>query len=169
MQRNDKIIVSWDTAMSSRELADYSACIIAQVRGENVYVLDVFRARLEYPALKRKVIEIHEFWRYMCPNYMLLIEKKGSGMCLIQDLGQQSINAIAVQPEGDKIMRMSQQTARIEAGCVFLPERASWLSDFRAELMAFPGGRHNDQVDALSQLLYRAFHCRSRPVMWGSY
>jgi hypothetical protein len=41
----DKIIVSWDTAMSGNELADYSACVVLQVRGERVHVLDVLRQR----------------------------------------------------------------------------------------------------------------------------
>ena len=33
------------------------------------------------------------------------------------------------------------------------PASASWLDDFRAELLQFPKGRHNDQVDSLSQFL----------------
>jgi len=41
----DRIIVSWDTAMSSSELADYSACVVLHVRGQTVYVRDVFRAQ----------------------------------------------------------------------------------------------------------------------------
>jgi predicted phage terminase large subunit-like protein len=57
----------------------------------------------------------------------------------------------------DKIMRMNAHTARIEAGCVHLPLRASWLDDFRKELMAFPAGKYDDRVDALSQALDRAF------------
>ena len=52
----DKIILSWDTALSAKELASYSVCVILQIRGETVFVLDVFRERLEYPDLKRKVI-----------------------------------------------------------------------------------------------------------------
>jgi len=43
----DRTIVSWDTALSARELSSYSACVVLQVRGESVYVLDVFRDRLE--------------------------------------------------------------------------------------------------------------------------
>jgi hypothetical protein len=39
---------------------------------------------------------------------------------------------------------------------VSLPARAPWLNDFRNEILAFPEGRHNDQVDALSQALDRA-------------
>lgn len=51
----DKLIVSWDTAQSSQQPADYSACVVLLVRKETVYVLDVVRARLEYPELKRAV------------------------------------------------------------------------------------------------------------------
>src|SRR5262245_24857671 len=41
----DRLIVSWDTAMSSNQLADFSVCVVLLVRGETVYVLDVTRAR----------------------------------------------------------------------------------------------------------------------------
>ena len=59
----DKIIVSWDTALSEKELASYSVAVVVQVRGETVYVLDVIRERLEYPELRRKVIALHQKWR----------------------------------------------------------------------------------------------------------
>src|SRR5262249_43279901 len=151
--RNDKIIISWDTAMSGSELSDYSACVVALVQGESVYILQVFRDRLDFPALRRKVIEIYRRWRPAAQNCSLLIENNGSGMALIQQLRHEDVPAIGIRPEGDKIMRLSRNTPRIEAGLVFLPSRAPWLEDFRAELVAFPGGRHNDQVDAFSQLL----------------
>src|SRR5262249_39256443 len=134
----DRIVVSWDTAMSAKDLASYSACVVLQIRGETVHVLDVIRERLEYPDLKRKVIEQHKRWRSAANDYALLIENKGSGMSLIQDLANQHIHAIAIDPVGDKVMRMNQQTARIEAGSVWLPRRAPWLEEFRQELMAFP-------------------------------
>jgi predicted phage terminase large subunit-like protein len=165
--QGDKIIASWDTAMSGKELSSYSACVILQVRGESVYVLDVVRQRLEYPDLKRKIVELHRRWRNVTGDYALLIENKGSGMALIQDLKHDHIHAIAVNSEGDKVMRMSAQTAPIEAGSVALPRHASWLDEFRRELLAFPAGRHNDQVDALSQALQRAFLRQRGQTSWG--
>ena len=158
---SDRIIVSWDTAMTARQLSDYSACVILLVRDGTAFVLDVIRERLEYPELRRKVIQVHRRWGHMIGNYALLIENKGSGMSLIQDLKRESIHAIAVDPEGDKVMRMNEQTARIEAGAVSLPSRAPWLDEFKRELMAFPNGRYDDQVDALSQGLKRAFGHRT--------
>ena len=48
---------------------------------------------------------------------------------------------------------MNAQTAMIENGLVHLPERASWLAQYLAELTTFPNGRHDDQVDATAQML----------------
>jgi predicted phage terminase large subunit-like protein len=78
-------------------------------------------------------------------------------MSLIQDLKREGIHAIPVKPTMDKVMRMNGHTARIEAGCVHIPRRASWLDEFRKEIMVFPAGKLDDQVDALSQGLDRAF------------
>jgi predicted phage terminase large subunit-like protein len=165
----DKTIVSWDTAMSAKELSSYSACVVIQVRGETVFVLDVVRERLEYPDLRRKVIELHRQWRNWTNDYALLIENKGSGMALIQDLEREHIHAIAVEPKGDKVIRMNAQTARVEAGSVSLPQRAPWLDEFRQELLAFPASRHTDQIDAFSQALDHAFNNRTRGEFSVSY
>jgi len=164
----DRIVVSWDTAMSARELSDYSACVVLLVRNGTAFVLDVVRERLEYPALRRKVVDVHRRWCNLA-DYILLIENKGSGMSLIQDLRRDSIHAIGVDPEGDKVMRMNAQTARIEAGAVSLPRRAPWLEEFQREIMAFPNGRHDDQVDALSQALKRAFQRRAVTTRTGAF
>ena len=67
-QPGDKLIVSWDTALSSSQLADYSACVVLLARKETIYILDVVRARLEYPDLKRVVLEHHHRWRHLLPT-----------------------------------------------------------------------------------------------------
>ena len=157
----DKTIVSWDTAMSAGELSDYSACVVLQVKGEIAYVLDVVRERLDYPDLRRKIIEVHRRWKNYTNSYALVIEDKGSGMSLIQDLKREGIRAIPEKPIMDKVMRMNAQLARIEAGCVHLPRHAAWSEDFLRELMAFPAAKYDDQVDALSQGLDRAFSNRN--------
>jgi predicted phage terminase large subunit-like protein len=153
--------------MSSKELSSYSACVVLQVRGETAYVLEVIRDRLEYPDLKRKVIEVHRKWRNACNRCELVIENKGSGMSLIQDLKREGLHAIPVDPDSEKIMRMNAQTARIEAGSVLLPRRAEWLDEFRHEILAFPAGRYSDQVDAFSQALNRGFAPRGAAGMIG--
>ncbi|WP_439605267.1 phage terminase large subunit, partial [Shinella sp.] len=144
-----KIVQSWDTASKADELNDYSVGITALVQRDAFYILKVVRARLLYPDLKRRIIDEKRRWG---PDY-LLIEDKGSGTSLLQDLRRDGVIAKAIEPKGDKIVRMSACTAIIESGSVFLPRQAPWLDEFEHELLAFPKGVHDDQVDALSQFL----------------
>jgi hypothetical protein len=48
---------------------------------------------------------------------------------------------------------MAVASAKFEAGQALLPERATWLPDLEAELFVFPGSRHDDQCDSISQAL----------------
>ena len=156
---NDRVIQSWDTASKAEEIHDYSVCTTWQEGGNSFYLMDVVRRRLEYPELKRRVVQ--EAARHRAN--VVLIEDKGSGTHLIQDLGRQGpVRPIAILPEGDKITRMSAQSAKIEAGQVLLPAQAPWLHDFQSEVLQFPHGRHDDQIDSFSQFL--AWVSRSRPA-----
>lgn len=74
-------------------------------------------------------------------------------MALIQELKDSKIAVKGIRPEGDKIMRMTAETARLEAGVLHVPGKAPWLDDLRTELLAFPHGADDDQIDALSQAL----------------
>jgi predicted phage terminase large subunit-like protein len=102
--------------------------------------------------------------RYSSPT--LLIEDSPISRGLIQSLREQSINVTAYKPDTDKRARLIAQSDRFAGGSVRLPRRASWLEEFTAELLAFPG-RHDDQVDALAQGL--AWGRQARRSMSVSY
>ena len=144
-----KTVTSWDTASKADELNDYSVGITALTSKDTFYILHVVRKRLLYPDLKKLIIAERDRWK---PDY-ILIEDKGSGTSLLQDLKAIRIHAKPIEPKGDKIVRMSACTAVIESGGVYLPNTAPWLDSFESELLAFPLGVHDDQVDALSQLI----------------
>jgi len=60
----------------------------------------------------------------------------------------------AADPDDEVIPpRMVAQSAKIEAGHIYLPKDAPWLATFLRELLAFPNGANDDQVDSVSQLL----------------
>jgi predicted phage terminase large subunit-like protein len=83
----------------------------------------------------------------------VLVEDAGAGTSLVQELRGRVSAIIAVKPEGDKASRMAVASAKFEASQVLLPERTSWLPDLEAELFVFPGSRHDDQCDSISQAL----------------
>ena len=88
--------------------------------------------------------------RYSYGSPTLLIEDSPISRGLIQSLREQSINVTVYKPDTDKRSRLIAQTDLFAGGSVRLPRRASWLEEFTAELLAFPG-HHDDQVDALAQ------------------
>ena len=181
-----RIIQSWDTACKASELSDYSVCTTwgekslpngAGRREQHFFLLDVFRRRMNYPDLRRAVLD----QKARFEPHVLLIEDRASGTQLIQDLTRDGVRGIrACQPTGDKVMRLHAQTYLVEHGLVHLPEKAPWLAEFRKELAAFPRSKHDDQVDSMSQALAwakdhrvvdwsgaRAINCSAPLGMWG--
>ena len=56
--------------------------------------------------------------------------------------------AVPIRPDRDKVTRARALAARYEAGKVFHLRSAPGLAEFEDELVAFPNGRSDDQVDA---------------------
>jgi predicted phage terminase large subunit-like protein len=146
----ERIVQSWDTANKATELSDYSVCTTWGIAGNNLYLVDLVRRRMEYPELKREVRAQYERFR---PS-VVLIEDKASGTQLIQELIHEGLYAVTrYRPQTDKVMRMHAQTAMIENGFVHLPDTAPWLAQYLHELTVFPHGKHDDQVDSTAQML----------------
>jgi len=147
-----RIVQSWDTAAKTSELNDYSVCTTWGVDGDNYYLMDVFRRRLNYPDLKRAIVAEGE--RFRADD--IVIEDKSSGTQLIQDLKNDGVlNVVEYKPPpgADKVMRLHACSDRFENGRVLVPANAPWLDDYVVELVGFPGTKHDDQVDSTTQAL----------------
>ncbi|APR98534.2 terminase [Wolbachia endosymbiont of Folsomia candida] len=141
---------SWDTAVSTSDASDFSVCTTWAKIENKFYLLDVYRAKLEYPKLKEQVLSLESRWA----PHAILIEAKTSGQQLSQELKIISdLPIIEIVPHNDKLTRFHQIVPIIESGRVFLPHQAGWLSDFEYEVMIFPEARHDDQVDSMVQYL----------------
>jgi predicted phage terminase large subunit-like protein len=144
------VLQSWDTANKGGPENDFSVCTTWFItRDRRWHLVDVWRNRVDYPALKAAV-------RTLAARHgarRVLVEDAGAGTSLVQELLGEVNGILAVKPDRDKISRMAVVSAKFESGLIFLPDRAPWLADFEAELFAFPGSRHNDQCDSVSQAL----------------
>lgn len=155
-----EIIQSWDTAMSDNNYNDYSVGITAMVYENCYYIMDIYRGKLIFPELRRKIVELHQQFN---PN-KLIIENKGSGISLIQQLrSEDKVHAIKYEPTMSKKERIMVHSGVLESGRVFLPRKASFLEELEKEVVTFPHGKNDDQIDALSQLLDKD-HGRQRGV-----
>jgi predicted phage terminase large subunit-like protein len=149
LPKSGRIIQSWDVANKQGQENDYSVCTTWLIHENKYYLIDVLRGRFDFPTLRTKVSEHAKLHKAS----HVLIEEAGVAIGLIQDLKSADFLIIPVKPEYDKKTRMSIQSGKFENGQVFFPKEAPWLADLEAELFAFPSGRHDDQVDSISQAL----------------
>lgn len=142
----DTILQSWDTAVKDTELANFSVCTTWGIKSGKAYLLDVFRRKLAFPALKKSIethAELHD-------ATVVLIEDMSSGSQLIQQLRADGFSKVQAAPslDGNKIMRLNGQTPMIEGGFVLFPKQADWLESYLSELLSFPSSHYDDQVDS---------------------
>lgn len=156
-------VQSWDTAAKDGERNDYSACTtVGETKDRTYYVLDVYRGRLKFPELKRKVRELAELHEVST----VLIEDTSSGIQLIQEMRSEGFARLqAIKPKGSKYQRITARTAMIEAEKVWLPSQAHWRDGLLHEAAMFPNGKHDDQLDSLAQALEWMADC-SGPEYW---
>ncbi len=154
----DAIVASWDTASAANDNNDFSVGSVWGVKGDRYYLLYLYRERLEYPALRRRIQEVtrrHSVGR-------VLLEWADSGRNLFSDLAELDTRSRyrVMKPKGSKEDRLAACSAVIEDGRVYLPDSADWLAPFLSEVTGFPNARHDDQVDSISQFLN---YMRKRP------
>lgn len=154
-------IVDSDTALKTKEANDFSVFGCGGLSKEgNLYITDWRRGKWESPDLKRNAVDFwikqRDFKNGVCRDFY--VEDKASGIGLIQELkrGAPPIPIKGIERDTDKLTRLQDVLGYIEAGRVYLPENAPWVSDFIAECEAFRGDMkhaHDDQVDVLVDLI----------------
>ncbi|ABE61679.1 Phage uncharacterized protein-like protein [Nitrobacter hamburgensis X14] len=145
-----RIIQSWDCAGKEGAQNSWSVCTTWLVDKGKYYLLDVTRGRFDYPKLRQSTLALAERYNPTA----ILIEDASAGIALAQELRQ--AGRFRVQPipvDRDKVTRLYVQAAKFEAGHVYFPKQAPFLADLEAELLTFPQGKHDDQVDSLTQAL----------------
>ncbi|MGL4562711.1 MAG: phage terminase large subunit [Brevinema sp.] len=144
------IVQSWDTASSNNDFSDYSVGMTALYQNNKIYIIDILRGKFLFPELKRKIKSLYDQYN---PK-KLIIENKASGIALIQQIRQEyHIYPIAYDPKLSKKDRIMVNSGMIESRQVLLPRGVSFLDELEKEVVTFPYGKHDDQLDALSQML----------------
>ena len=155
------ILMAWDTAFEKSSRADYSACTTWGVfslqddngkEQANIILLNAIRDRVEFPELKRMVLDQYKEWK---PD-SIIIEKKASGAPLIYELRAMGIPVQEFTPTkgNDKISRLNAVSDLFASGRVWTPNM-HWAEEVVDEVASFPAGDHDDYVDTVSMGLMR--------------
>ncbi len=147
-----RVTVSVDSANKNTDRADFTAIgVWIEMINNCHYLVHVDRDKLELPKLIKRVENIIKEWGAEA----LLIEDKGSGTQYIQLMSQKSSAPIVpMSPNNNsKEFRLDGVSPMFEAGRVFIPKAGLWVPDYESELLSFPMGKYDDQVDMTSQYL----------------
>ncbi len=160
----DALLMSCDTAFGRKETSDYSVLQVWGVfstgfedsRGKefnvpNAILLANRRGKWEYPELLEQARQLVKKYN---PD-RIVIEKKASGEVLLPDLQRAGLPVVPYVPgKGqDKMARVHACTRFFVSGRVHLPEGEGWSYDLAEEALAFPKGKNDDQVDAMTMAL----------------
>lgn len=148
-----RCVVSVDTASTVGQRSDFTVIgVWYEDFNKKHYLIDVIRKQMEFPELCAEIDRV-------CKRYqsdVLLIETKGNGLSYhqLKKDGGAPCSLIPIEVgTSTKAFRFDEVTPMFEAGQVFLPNRALWLADYEKELISFPNGKKDDQVDMTSQYL----------------
>lgn len=147
----DVIGMSWDMTFKGTANSDY---VVGQVwlrRDAHMYLLDQVRGQWDFTQTVDQVRAFTQKWRQAVPLY---IEDKANGSAVISTLRKTRPGIIPVNPRGGKEARARAITPYLEAGNILVPDTATApfnVDELLTEAASFPQGKHDDQVDALTQ------------------
>lgn len=144
---------SWDFAAKDTVDGSYNVGQVWAERGADKYLLDQVRFRGGIAAAMNAVADLSAKWPQCRAK---LIEDKAMGGPISEMMRKRVGGVIPTNPgKRGKTERAEAVAPFIEAGNIWLPADAPWMSDFMAEIEAFPNAANDDQVDAASQALER--------------
>lgn len=151
-QEGGTILASFDCASKTGTRNAYSVCIVVGYLKRELYVLGLYRDKVELPALEEMHDQMLSEWPGLIDE--VLIEDASAGTQLLQTRGG---TAYSPQAQGGKTVRAGHTQAFHKSGRLLLPVGRAWVKQIVREHSLFPNGTYADIVDALAQA---AMHIR---------
>jgi len=154
----DRTLVSIDATFKDSKDSDYVVFQYWGQKGPDFYLIDQVRDRMDFVT----TITMLEAFLKKNKTRTILIEDKANGSAIISTLKRKFSGIIPINPTASKESRAQAVAPLFEAGNVYLPEDAPYILDYIEEMVAFPNGSHDDQVDGTSQAINYALENGNR-------
>lgn len=146
---------AWDLAIGQRDRNDYSVGIVVGVdEYDTLYVVDVVRGKYDGFELVEQILDLYETWRPSIVGIERGHIEMALGPFLQKRTRERGLNEAYFKDlkvgKRDKEARARAIQGRMQQGMVYFPKDAIWTGPMVAELLRFPNGTHDDQVDALA-------------------
>jgi len=154
-RRRDMVLTqSWDMRFGDSQKAE-SSFVVGQLWGQinaDHLLLDQVRGRWDFVQSCEQLVGLSAAWPEAIEK---IVERKANGEAVRSALKDRIPGIVLIDPEGGKDSRAFASQPYFRGKNVFLPPEhlAPWRKEYEAELLSFPLGRHDDQVDATTQYL----------------
>jgi predicted phage terminase large subunit-like protein len=145
-----RLTLSWDTAVKTGPNSSFTVCLVFATDAKRHYVIDVLRARLDQVQVRDAALRLIAQYR---PR-TILVEDASSGPGLAKMLEEHHHHCELRPTAGiSKEERLEPHLHMFAEGRVLIKNNEPWTTELASEWLRFPFGRHDDQVDAMTQYL----------------
>jgi len=154
-----KLFSAWDLAIGEKQTNDYTVGVVGGIdwmgqlniveiirfRGDSHFIADaILNTYQKYPGIQQIGIEQGQLQMAIMPTLTALMKARRIYPSLDDTL----------KPITDKQARARPLQGMMQQGRVIFPSSQMWFEDAKMELLRFPGGLHDDIVDALAWLAH---------------
>lgn len=145
---------AWDFAITEKAQSDWTVGVtLLQDEYDNLYVLDVLRFRSgDGNEIIETILDYQQQW-----GAQLLGFEDGQIWKALASQFKKRCEERKIYPTyellvplTDKMVRANPLKGRMQMGKVYFAKNASWLPAMQQEMLRFPAGKHDDQVDGLA-------------------
>lgn len=168
--RYEHIILTMDTAFSTKESADYSVIgVYAKIENE-IRVLRVYRGHWDFNMLVNMAKESFMWAQEKGNVYALLIEKKASGISLLQELKRTTNLPISeILPKTDKFARVCNVLSEFHNLKMPLDRENplnDWVDTALKELKMFRSDLKHAHDDIVDSIVYALEYFKEKKIDW---
>lgn len=140
-----------DTALKVGEENDFTVCAtLGTAPGGYLLVWHIARRKIEVPAQYDFLLGQLPYVPAGCRILYQAVEDKASGTGILQEAALRGTPMVTLKADIDKKRRAVNASVYHRTHRLLFKQGASWLPDVHNELWAFPGGDHDDVVDAVA-------------------
>lgn len=154
-----KLFMAWDLAVGKNQTNDYSVGVVGGLDyDDQLFIIDVVRARMDTHECADAILNTYSKYNRHSPvtigieRGQLELSMKPTLKKLQRERRLHPSYDETLVPITDKTIRARPLQGRMQQGMVYFAATAPWLDVVQHEMLRFPGGVHDDIVDALSWL-----------------
>lgn len=157
-----RVFIAWDFAISTKQQNDYTVGTVGlQDYDDVLHVADQVRFKSADAFFIVEAI-LNQCARWYSPSLLLGFED-GQIYRAIESLLKKRMrerkmypSIVVLKPLSDKLARARPLQGRMQQGMVSFATEVPWFDSLRQEMLRFPAGLHDDQVDSLAWMTHMA-------------